>query len=110
MGNLNRISLLKQFTLEEPKNPFNWYALALELQESDTQEAQKLYSKLLNDFPDYLPTYYHAAHFFEALGELDLAQETYEKGMALAKSTQEHKTLKELANAYQNFLFEHELD
>lgn len=110
MGNLDRIELLRQFISEEPENPFNIYALALELQESEPKESQNLFEKLLIEFPEYLPTYYPAAHFFAEWDDLEKAQETFEKGIELAKTKLETKTLQELNNAYQNFLFENDID
>ena len=87
MPYLDRKSLLKQYISEEPKNPFNWYALALEI-----------------------PTYYQAAFLFDSLGMLDQAKKTFEGGINLATSLQDQKAIKELKNAYQNFLFENDLD
>ncbi len=110
MGNLDRIRLLLQFTEEEPENPFNWYALALEYSENEPTKARNLFDKLLKDHESYLPTYYPAAHLFAGLNELEIAQTTFEKGLEIARLQQETKTLRELQNAYQNFLFEYDLD
>ena len=43
MRNLERINLLKGYCVEEPQNPFNYYALALEFREFDKAEAGKLF-------------------------------------------------------------------
>ncbi|NVJ85522.1 MAG: tetratricopeptide repeat protein [Algoriphagus sp.] len=110
MSNLGRLKLLEQFAQEEPKEPFNWYALALETQESQPEKASGYFEKLLADFSDYLPTYYPAAHFFSALNDLEKAKNIFEKGIELARSQSERKTLQELQNAYQNFIFENDLD
>ncbi|QYH38654.1 tetratricopeptide repeat protein [Algoriphagus sp. NBT04N3] len=110
MPYLDRKSLLKQYISEEPKNPFNWYALALELQQNEPEEAKLIFEKLLQEFPDYLPTYYQAAFLFDSLGLLDQAKKTFEEGINLATRQQDQKAIKELKNAYQNFLFENDLD
>lgn len=110
MGNLDRLELLKQFTREEPENPFNWYALAIEYLDLDQSKAEVNFDKLLNSFEYYLPTYYTAAHFFTQKEEIQKAKTIYEKGIKLASDTNEIKTLKELKNAYQNFLFEYDFD
>ena len=110
MGNLDRMELLKGFTKEEPENPFNWYALALEYIEVDASKASTLFDLLLNDFSSYLPTYYTAAQFFAENNELEKAKKTFENGLILAENQQELKALKELKNAYQNFLFENDFD
>ncbi|WP_026967088.1 hypothetical protein [Algoriphagus terrigena] len=110
MGNLDRLQLLRTFIEEEPENPFNYYALALELREKDADEAEQLFDFILEHHPDYLAVYFPAAHFFEALSQIQKARLLFEKGIALALDLTEEKTLKELKNAYQNFLFEHDLD
>ena len=110
MPNLERISLLKTFCAEEPENPFNFYALALEFREEDKMAARQLFIKVLSDFPHYLPAYFPAAHFFFELDELEKAKELFEIGIALATRLQDEKAKKELTNAYQNFLFETDLD
>lgn len=110
MPNLERISLLKNFCVEEPENPFNFYALALEFREVDKMASGELFDRVLTDFPHYLPAYFPAAHFFFELNELEKAQQLFERGIALATSLQDEKAKKELANAYQNFRFETDLD
>lgn len=110
MGNLDRLQLLRDFIKEEPENPFNFYALALELREKDHEEASELFDYVLVNHPDYLPVYFPSAHFFAELNDLQKARETFEKGIRLAQSNNEEKALKELKNAFQNFLFEYDLD
>ncbi|MGY6744854.1 MAG: tetratricopeptide repeat protein [Cecembia sp.] len=110
MSKLSRIEMLQSFAEQEPENPFNWYALALEFQESAPEKANLLYHKLLKEHKGYLPTYYHAAAFFAEEGSIDLAKSTYEEGIALALEKNEQNTLRELRNSYQNFLFENDLE
>lgn len=110
MGNLGRLELLKQFINEEPENPFNWYALAMEYLSIDSEKSEMLFDKLLKSFDAYLPTYYTAAMFYSERGDLEKAKETFERGITLAQKTKEQKALMELKNAYQNFLFENDLD
>lgn len=110
MTNLDRIQLLRQFTEEEPENPFNWYALAIEFRESDPEEAQALFAKLLSEHPTYLATYFPAAHLYAEMEEIEQAKAIFEKGVSLAMEQKNTKALQELQNAYQNFLFENDLD
>jgi tetratricopeptide (TPR) repeat protein len=110
MSNSERLRLLKEFIAEEPENPFNFYALALEIRDFDQQEAGRLFDLLLLNHPDYLPVYFPSAHFFFELGQIEKAKNIFEQGIDLAKSQKAEKTLKELQNAYQNFLFENDLD
>lgn len=110
MSYLDRIQLIKNYIITEPENPFNYYALGLELKEKDPQESGKMFDHVLTHFPNYLPVYFPAAYFFFERDELQKAKEIFEKGIQLAASIGEEKTLKELKNAYQNFLFETDLD
>ncbi|HSJ66157.1 MAG TPA: hypothetical protein VK921_00680 [Anditalea sp.] len=110
MSNLKRIEQLLKFTEEEPDNPFNLYALALEYQNLDIKKAIHYYDKLLKEHESYIPTYYHAAAFYAEQRSLDKAKLTYETGIRQSKEQNNAHALKELNNAYQNFLFEEDLD
>ena len=109
MSKLCRIEMLKIFAEQEPDNPFNWYALALEYQNNNAENAKFFFNKLLSEHNVYLPTYFHAAIFFSDLGEIQKAKDIYENGIKLAEIQKDEKTLKELKNSYQNFLFENDL-
>lgn len=109
MTKVSRIEMLKSFTEVEPENPFIFYALALEYIEFDKSSAELFFKKLLDEFPEYLPTYFHAALFYSDLGDVSFSKIIYEKGIELAKSQKDDKALKELKNSYQNFLFENDL-
>lgn len=110
MSNLDRMELLREYILEEPENPFNRYALALEIKAIDPDEASALFDFLLNNHTSYLPVYFPSAHFFFELGQIEKAREIFEKGISLARIQSNDKALKELQNAYQNFLFDNDLD
>lgn len=101
-----RIAQLQQFYDEDPADPFNAYALALEYLNHDRARSRELFDKLLRDHKTYLPTYYHAAKFFQEDGETPKATEIYEAGMALAKTQNDQKTLRELRSAYEEMMFE----
>jgi tetratricopeptide (TPR) repeat protein len=109
MSKVARISMLKSFLEQEPNNPFNYYALGLEYIDFDVESATFYFKKLLEEFPDYLPTYYHAAAFFSDQGDVFYSKLIYEKGIELAESQSDEKAKKELKNSYQNFLFENDL-
>jgi Tfp pilus assembly protein PilF len=101
--NNNRLAFLLQFFEEDSHDPFNAYALAMEYQQSDVTKAAEYFQLLLEQHPDYLPTYYHAAALFAELEQLDLAEQLYQKGMQLALSQQNTKTYQELQRAYRGF-------
>ena len=91
---------------EEPDDPFNYYAMATELIGHEPEKAKEYFDLLLTRHADYLPTYYHAAQLYADLDEYEKAEEIYKKGIALATTQQNHKTLSELNTAYQNMLFD----
>jgi hypothetical protein len=110
MRNLERIELLKVYCTEEPENPFNYYALALEYRESEKAEAAHLFDFVVGNFPNYLPVYFPAAQFFFENDILLKAKHLFETGIELAQAQKDEKAKKELSNAYQNFLFETDLE
>jgi Tfp pilus assembly protein PilF len=99
---------LLQFYEEDPNDPFNTYALALEYSKSDLARAETLFRKLLTEHPKYLPAYYHAARLLADRGKVEEAASTYQKGMALAKELGNAKIQRELTGAYQLFMDEQE--
>ena len=103
---IDRIKTLKTFLQEEPNDPFNWYALAMEYYELDVQKSCDLLESLLEKHPLYLPTYYKAAHLFWDLEDLEKAKKTFEEGIHLATKSNDQKTLRELKTSYQNLIFE----
>jgi hypothetical protein len=56
-----RLDTLLQFYKEEPDDPFNIYALAMEYQKTDVKKALDHFALLLQNHDSYLPTYYQAA-------------------------------------------------
>ena len=108
MSNLKRLQQLLDYLEEEPDNPFNLYALALEYQAIDPEKVAYYFDRLLKSHKDYLPTYYHAAEFFAGREEIIRARDIYETGIQLAIKNQNQHALRELQNAYLNFRFENE--
>lgn len=108
MSNLRRIHQLLEFLEEEPENPFNLYALALEYQKHDPEKVAYYFDLLLQNHKNYLPTYYHAADFFALQNEIAKAKAIYEEGIRLATQQNDNHALRELQNAYLNFQFEYE--
>lgn len=100
---MNRLEILHQWHQDDPSDPFNAYALAMEYLSSDALRAQQHFDELLAQHPDYLPTYYHAAALYAALEQPQKAEELYQKGLALALQQQNTKTHQELQRAYRQF-------
>ena len=101
-----RLEALLNFLKDSPGDPFTIYGIALEYVEVDETEAGKYFGMLLEDHPDYLPTYYKAAEFYAEMGEQEKAIEIYTRGIGLAERMKETKTLAELRNAYQDLMLE----
>ncbi len=108
MSKIERINQLLKFSKQDPSDPFNYYALALEYQNQDNPLASKYYDKLLSDHPEYLATYYHAAGYFASVGQVSKAGQIYQKGIKLATLQGNKHAKKELENAYFNFQMEFE--
>ncbi len=105
---IDRIYELIKLEKQDSNDPFPVYALALEYVKTNRTKAESYFNKLLLSFPDYLPTYYLAAEFFIEEEKPELAEDIFKKGITVAKAQNNQKTLAELQNAYQNFLYENE--
>jgi len=94
--NSERIKMLEQFVAEDPADPFNRYALALEVQKSDRQKAKEIFDQLILSDPDYLPTYYMAALLYFELGLPVEATKIINHGIVQAKDQKNLKAAREL--------------
>ncbi len=102
---MDRLGLLKQFVEQEPGDPFNHYALALECLKVDPAEAARIFEKLTVTHPGYLPTYYPYAHLLIEQKETENAEKVFNRGIETAKAASDAKTLRELQSAYQDWKF-----
>ncbi len=100
--NTERIKMLEQFLKEDPSDPFNIYALALEYQHDNSQKAAGLFDILLNEHPNYLPTYYIAGGFYADQSKPERALEILRKGLVLARTQNDLGSARELQAAIQN--------
>lgn len=101
-----RLDTLLQFYKDDPDDPFNVYALAIEYQKSDIPKSLEYFNILLKDHEQYVPTYYHAAKLFQETGNVEKAIIVYEKGIAVAKSQNDSKAARELKSAYDELTFD----
>ncbi len=106
--NSERLKQLLAYLKEEPEDPFNHYAVAMELIGNEPSKALQYLANTIKQYPDYLPAYYQAAALYADAGQLTEAQQTYEQGIALARQQNNANTLRELQSAYNQFLFENE--
>jgi len=100
------LSTLQSYYEEDPNDPFNVYALAIEYTKHDAAEAKVYFKILLNEHPEYLATYYQAGAFFAEQNDFETAETVYKKGIELARAQKNLKTQQELQRAYNNFLEE----
>jgi tetratricopeptide (TPR) repeat protein len=95
----SRLAQLEQFYLEDPADPFNAYALAIEYLNFNHSKSRALFDKLLNEHPDYVPTYYHAGKLAETVEDFAKAEEIYLKGIDVARRNGDTKAMRELRSA-----------
>jgi len=104
--NIERVKKLEEFMKEDPIDPFTIYALATEWLDEDLTRSKKYFDKLLDDHPDYVGTYYHAARLYLVLKDDVKAREIFENGIAVAKKAGNQHALAELQTAYNEFLYD----
>jgi predicted Zn-dependent protease len=82
---MDRISTFKSFIARSPADPFPRYGLAMEHRtRGDLAEAWTVFSDLLENFPDYVPTYLMAGGTLTGLGRKDEAAAVYRRGVEVA--------------------------
>lgn len=96
------LPILAQYLQEDPDDPFNHYAYAVELAKSAPEEAFEIMQSIVNQFPDYLPVYYTAASLASDLEEYQAGKKLLLEGISLAEATNEQKALSELKRALLN--------
>jgi tetratricopeptide (TPR) repeat protein len=103
---MTRRDKILEFIAENPDDPFNHYALAMEDKAGDPQGALERFKQIIIRFPEYLPSYYQAANLAWEEDQLDQARDWFEIGIRLATKQNDGKALHELKAAYQNLCFE----
>lgn len=101
--NNDRIQHLLRFVQEQPEDPFNVYALAMEYRSADPGQALHFFEKLLTEHPTYLATYYQVAELYEEMDNRPKAAMVYERGIELAREQKNQKAFDELSRAYRRF-------
>lgn len=106
--NEGRIIQLKQFIEEDENDLFSRYALGLEYKDQKPLEAILQFEGIVKSNPDYTAVYYHLAEVYLETEQIEEARKTFEYGIGILEKTDNAHALKELKNAYQNFLFEYD--
>jgi len=82
---MDRIATFKSFITRAPADPFPRYGLAMEYRtRGELDESWEGFLDLLDNFPDYVPTYLMAGGTLVSLGRKDEAQAVYRRGIETA--------------------------
>lgn len=96
----DRLDALLQFYEDDPDDAFTQFALAQEyLKRGDTEQALAFFTRLVEQQPDYVGTYYHLGKLQEQLGRSEAAVATYQQGIRVAQGQRDFKNLSELQDA-----------
>jgi len=91
------IELMETSSKEEP---FILFAIAKEYEnKGDNENSLLFYTKLVNNFPNYVGTYYHLGKHYEGIGNIEAAISSYITGMEVAKQQKDQHSYNELAAA-----------
>jgi predicted Zn-dependent protease len=100
-----RLEELKKYLLDDPKDTFLRYAMAMELFRLNfAKEALKEFKSLTEEEPDYLATYYQYGKLLEETGDLKSAIEIYTLGLKVAENQNNTRTFKELKQARESLI------
>jgi tetratricopeptide (TPR) repeat protein len=103
----NRLEQLISILGQGSKDPFIRYAIATEyLKEGKVSLALEFYEDLIENNAEYIGTYYHLGKLYDNLGRKEDAKLTFEKGIKIAKESQNLHALSELQQIHQNLLLE----
>lgn len=103
-----RIQQLIQFIAEDPGDPFNHYALALEYGKVDERKALEILQDLLKRHKEYIPLYYQLAKLYDKFGQKEKAIQTFKEGMVIAREQNDIKTFRELSAGLDELLEDQE--
>ncbi len=82
---MDRIATFKTFIARTPTDPFPRYGMAMEYKgRGDLAEAWTVFSELLEQFADYVPSYLMAGGTLSALGRAPEAAAVYRRGIEVA--------------------------
>jgi uncharacterized protein HemY len=105
---MTRLEQLLEYARQQPDDPFNLYAVAIEYLKLDSSKAMEFFETLAKDHPSYVPTYYTFGKLLQQEKDFSRARETFTTGMAKAGEAKDLKALGELKNALSELEFEME--
>ena len=93
----DRLEMLRKMTEGGSKDPFHWYALAMELRSlGRPEDALAAYGDVRDAFPEYVATYLMAGQVAHELERTDVARGWLEAGLVVAAKAGEGKAQSEL--------------
>jgi uncharacterized protein HemY len=105
---MSRLEQLLRFAQEEPQDPFNIYAVAMEYLKLDSSKAIPFFETLITNHPDYVPTYYTYGKLLQQEKNFAKARKIFESGIEKGKLASNVKAVSELKNALSELAFEME--
>jgi tetratricopeptide (TPR) repeat protein len=105
---MTRLEQLLRFAKEEPDDPFNIYAVAIEYLKLDSEKAIPFFETLLKNHAAYVPTYYTFGKLLQQQKKYQLSRTIFENGIERATTSQDNKAVQELRNALSELEFEME--
>lgn len=96
----SRLQYIQEMLEKEPNDSFLQYALSLEYAKLNyIEKAIELLEQLIIKDAGYLGAYYQLGKYYEQVGKPKQAENIYQKGILIAKSQNNRKTLGELNEA-----------
>jgi hypothetical protein len=105
---MSRLEQLLRFAEEEPNDPFNLYAVAMEYLKLDQGKATPFFEVLVKEHPAYVPTYYTFGKLLQAQKEFDRAMKIFTAGVGRARDAGDRKAMEELKSAISDLEFDSE--
>ena len=95
-----RLERLSELARKNPGDPFASYGLAMEYgRQEQNQEAINTFDGLMQERPDYLPTYFQYGTLLQQMGESSQAEVVFTQGIATAQEQGDQHTRDELSQA-----------
>lgn len=99
---MNRKEFIINELINNPRDPFNLYLLALEyLKDNNRGEALSIFKSIYETSPNYLPLYYTYALNLIEIENFETAKLIVEKGIELATHNKKEKVKNELFQLFE---------
>jgi predicted Zn-dependent protease len=95
-----KLTMLEKLTADGSRDPFHWYALAVEYRNLERyDEALQTFTTLRTQESGYVPLYLMCGQMLEKLGRKDEARDWYEAGVVAARTKGDSHAQGELEGA-----------